>query len=81
MTSKIECWEWERNLPLTRPATADENAVAVHPLPRGEGYDFDSTARPASWPERKRQKAAVLETGHAKGLRYAGFPRLRRDSR
>jgi len=23
--------------PLTRPATASENAVAVHPLPKGEG--------------------------------------------
>jgi len=26
-----------RKQPLTRPAMADENAVAVHPLPKGEG--------------------------------------------
>ena len=26
-----------RKQPLTRPATADENAVAGHPLPKGEG--------------------------------------------
>jgi len=27
----------EQNQPLTRPATADESAVAGRPLPKGEG--------------------------------------------
>ena len=31
----------ERKKPLTRPATAGESAVAVHPLPKGEGYICD----------------------------------------
>ncbi len=29
-----------RKRPLTRPATADENAVAAHPLPKGEGFSI-----------------------------------------
>ena len=33
---------WRQNRPLTRPATAGENAVAGHPLPRGEGCSFSA---------------------------------------
>ena len=33
----------ERKKPLTRPATAGESAIVGHPLPTGEGYDFDFT--------------------------------------
>jgi hypothetical protein len=35
----------DRNQPLTRPAAADENAVAVHPLPQG-GEGIGSEAGP-----------------------------------
>jgi hypothetical protein len=30
-------FRWRRKLPLTRPATAGESAVAGHPPPKGEG--------------------------------------------
>jgi hypothetical protein len=35
LSDRSYSYPWNR--PLTRPATAGENAVAVHPLPSGEG--------------------------------------------
>ena len=61
-----------RKQPLIRPATADENAVVGHPLPKGEGSvstkNVETPGKGKAFPQVRRYYSAtkrVCANGHS----------------